>query len=330
MPRDAVKRQQHDRRQLHQLLPPVHHNNHRSKLIRFFLNQMGKFKFDFGGLVLELETENIELQPWPYVFYLPFRSQKRPDLRIIARDSGPSLPQPSAQAKLVFDGDSHWQLYRESSGYLMKLYDPKDHIHNKSVVLSEDFQTAEVHLKGNFWYVNDILRPLAEIMTIQYLSQRDGLLVHGAAIRDHDRAYLFIGYSGAGKTTMSQLWGALEGDFSVLGDERIIVRRDEDGWHVYGTPWAGMGFVVSRERVPVSSLFFIRHGKKNEIIEPSKAVLFQDLFTQVFTSFWDSKTMNAVSSTAQQLVEEVPCYQLPFVNTPAVTEFVRDFTHARH
>ncbi len=291
---------------------------------------MGNFKFEFGRVVLELNTEGLELKPWPYVFYMPFRSQKKSDLKISARDCGADLPLPSPNAQLLFDGETHWQLYKELNGYLMKLYDPKDHVHNKSALLSEDFQTAEVFLNGNSWYVNDILRPLAEIMTIQYLSTRGGLLVHGAAIRDHDRAYLFVGYSGAGKTTMSQIWGALEGNLSVLGDERIIVRKDDDGWHVYGTPWAGMGFVVANERVPISNIFFIRHGKKNEILEPSKAVLFQDLFTQVFTSFWNPSTMLAVTDTCQQLVEEAPCFQLPFVNNHSVTEFVRDFTHARH
>ncbi len=291
---------------------------------------MGRFKFAFGGLVLELDAEDgMELKPWPYVFYMPFRSQKKADILIRARASR-VLPQPSADAALLFDGETHWQLFKEAAGYLMKLYDPKDHQHNKSVLISEDFKTAEIFLSGSSWFVNDLLRPLAEILTVQYLASRQGMLVHGAAIRDHDRAYLFIGYSGAGKTTMSQLWGSLEGDVSVLGDERIIVRRDEDGWHVYGTPWAGMGFVVANERVPISNIFFIRHGKKNEIVTPSKAVLFQDLFTQVFAPFWDSKTMLPITDTCQHLVEEVPSFQLPFVNNLSVTQFVRDSTHASH
>ncbi len=290
---------------------------------------MERFKFEFGGIVLELSLEGIQLSPWPYVFYMPYRSQKKPDLQIIARQEQ-NLPLPSSQAQLLFDGQTHWQLYRENTGYLMKLYDPQDQTHNKSVLLSEDFKKAEIYLNGSSWYVNDILRPLAEILTMHYLASRQGLLVHGAAIRDHDRAYLFIGYSGAGKTTMSQLWGSLEGDLSVLGDERIIIRCDEDGWHAYGTPWAGMGFVVANERVPISNVFFIRHGKKNEILEPSKAVLFQDLFTQVFAPFWDHITMISISDTCQKLIEEIPSYQLPFVNNLSVTEFVREFAHAPH
>lgn len=290
---------------------------------------MQHYKYGFGGFVLELAFEGLELKPWPYVFYLPFRSQKAADLKIIAAPCE-VLPLPSPDAELLFDGDSHWQLYKEAEGYVMKLYDTHTLIHNRTVLLSEDFTVAEMFLKGTSWFVNDIFRPLAEIMTIQYLSTRGGLLVHGAAIRDHDRAYLFIGYSGAGKTTTSQLWGALEGDYSVLGDERVIVRREETGWHVYGTPWAGMGFVVSNERVPISNVFFIRHGKNNEIVEVSKAVLFQDLFTQVFASFWNPEKMISITETCQQLVEEIPSYQLPFVNNPSVTEFIRDFTHASH
>ena len=37
---------------------------------------------------------------------------------------------------------------------------------------------------------------------------------------------LFVGHSGAGKSTTTRLWTARE-DVEVLSDDRIIVRRDE-------------------------------------------------------------------------------------------------------
>lgn len=66
--------------------------------------------------------------------------------------------------------------------------------------------------------------------------QRGGLLIHGAALLEDGQAYLFIGQSGSGKTTVV----GLSRHAVALGDDLVVVRPELQGWTVYGTPfWNG-------------------------------------------------------------------------------------------
>src|SRR6476660_9837409 len=70
--------------------------------------------------------------------------------------------------------------------------------------------------------------PLDELLIMHRLTQEKAIELHGSGIvRSNGEANLFIGHSGAGKSTTTRLWTAVE-DVEVLSDDRIIVRRDRD------------------------------------------------------------------------------------------------------
>jgi hypothetical protein len=67
-----------------------------------------------------------------------------------------------------------------------------------------------------------------------YLAFRSGgVLLHAAGLAHETRAYLFIGQSGSGKSTVTALspWAA------VLGDDLVIARPDERIWVAQSTPF---------------------------------------------------------------------------------------------
>jgi hypothetical protein len=68
------------------------------------------------------------------------------------------------------------------------------------------------------------------------LPRLGGMLVHGCGLRHAEVGFVFPGPSGAGKTTLARK--APDAD-DVLSDEICIVRRADDGWRVYGTPFWG-------------------------------------------------------------------------------------------
>jgi hypothetical protein len=63
-----------------------------------------------------------------------------------------------------------------------------------------------------------------------------GLLVHGAALKADAGTYLFIGQSGSGKSTLVSLSRAGR-RASALGDDLILLRREDAGWRAFGTPF---------------------------------------------------------------------------------------------
>jgi len=71
--------------------------------------------------------------------------------------------------------------------------------------------------------------PLDELLIMHRLTQEKAIELHSSGIvRPNGDANLFVGHSGAGKSTTTRLWTARE-NVEVLSDDRIIVRRDEFG-----------------------------------------------------------------------------------------------------
>ncbi len=81
--------------------------------------------------------------------------------------------------------------------------------------------------------------PLADVeyflrIAVAFLAyHHDGFLIHGAGLLWDGQAYLFIGQSGSGKTTVV----GLSGQAAALSDDMVLVRPGPHGWTAHGTPF---------------------------------------------------------------------------------------------
>lgn len=87
------------------------------------------------------------------------------------------------------------------------------------------------------------------------LPRSDGLLLHASAVRYADRAFVFAGASGCGKTSAAA--GFRGGD--ILADERVAVRRVNRTWLACPIPMAGDKYQpVEPHEVPVGAVVVMR------------------------------------------------------------------------
>jgi hypothetical protein len=134
-----------------------------------------------------------------------------------------------ARGRKLFDSGSVWRLYENEDGYRFDFSTPAmgDRPYKRLLVDSE-FRHARLLM------VDEPLRgaapmdyPLDELLIMHRLTQEKAIELHGCGIvRADGTGNLFVGHSGAGKSTTTRLWTAHE-DVEVLSDDRIIVRRDE-------------------------------------------------------------------------------------------------------
>lgn len=75
---------------------------------------------------------------------------------------------------------------------------------------------------------------LIRICTAIWIFQMGGLLVHGAGLVYSGNGYLFVGVSGAGKTTASRL----SKQAYVLNDDLVVLMPEDDVWQVWATPFS--------------------------------------------------------------------------------------------
>jgi len=259
--------------------------------------------------------------------YRSFECDEHPDVRIFTHFD--SLPELSLEDKhLVFDSQSLWRLFRHGGKTVFVLksaaYDPSP---DRVAVFAADFRHGDVYCRNSLHsappdgLLPDPFRyPLNEVLMVCLLAQSRGLMVHACGVDDGGRGYLFAGNSTHGKTTTARLW---RNRATVLNDDRIVLRRREGRFWMYGTPWHGDYTGVAPHGVPLEKLFFLRHAGENCTRQVAGTEAASMLLSRCFPPLWDAAGMRFTVDFCAQLAESVPCYELGFLPDPDVVDCVR-------
>ena len=262
--------------------------------------------------------------------------------------------------RTVFDSGTTWRLYHREGAYQFdflalglpyKRLFVDDRFEKATVEMSAAHFRPFPHLAGPLGY------PLDELLIMHRLTQERAIELHGTGIvRADGTGNLFVGHSGAGKSTTTRLWTARE-DVEVLSDDRIIVRRDEDtsvpgvgvprlrdlsasptghfarddkpkktsGMRMYGTPWHGEAMYASPGSAELARIFVLEHGHGNVLTRLSPSAAVAELFARSFVPFHRHEYVDSALDFLQELVDAVPCYRYQFEPTEAAVEKIAAF-----
>src|SRR5439155_21258279 len=134
----------------------------------------------------------------------------------------------------------------------------------KTARVNHSFTSSEVSLHRPYFVdrraIYPLDYPLDELLFIHLLAQGRGVELHGCGIVDTSgEACLFIGQSGAGKSTIPRVWHHEPG-VTILSDDRIVVREIDGRMMVYGTPWHGDEPFAASGPAKLARIFFLRHA----------------------------------------------------------------------
>jgi len=165
--------------------------------------------------------------------------------------------------------------------------------------------------------------PLDELVMMHRLALGEGVEVHALGLADHDGSgYLFLGHSGAGKSTTARLWTAQPG-VHLLSDDRIILRKHDDKFWMYGTPWHGDAGVASPERMQLSAIFLLEQAPTNDVTPLASSKAAAELFARAFVPHYLPSGIQFSLGFLDQLTRSVPCSILRFTPTAGAVEAVR-------
>lgn len=139
----------------------------------------------------------------------------------------------------------------------------------------------------------------------------NGIMLHSSALELDGKAYLFSGPCGVGKSTHTKLWQSTFGDkVKVFNDDKPALRRLNDGWYAYGTPWCGKDGININMKVPLGGICFLKQSTENSIrrLESKEAIV--KVISQTTYHLRDPKQMDKLLEIVGKLVEEVPIYEL--------------------
>ena len=137
------------------------------------------------------------------------------------------------------------------------------------------------------------------------------LQVHSSVTMKDGKGYLFLGRSGTGKSTHSQLWINNLEECSLLNDDNPIIRICEDGVaRVYGSPWSGKTPCYRNLNVPIGAIVKLRQAKKNVIRKMSVTEAYATIYTSFTGMKFVKEQADAYHATNLKLVNIVPFYEL--------------------
>jgi hypothetical protein len=235
----------------------------------------------------------------------------------------------------VFDAAGAWHLTRSNGHFVMDFFTPlRGKVPYKRLTASRDWSRCQVALHRDFYPTDQAVHPLDypldELLVVHYLGQRSGVILHACGIVDDTGAgYLFVGHSGAGKTTTAMLWNDLPG-VTVLSDDRIVLRRSGGRVLMHGTPWHGESRLSAPGSAELKAIFLLEHGSENEFAPVKAAEAVADLVARSFLPFHDAEGMTGVVSLFEQIVTEVPCFRFSFEPGIGAVDAVRQWAGHSH
>jgi hypothetical protein len=281
---------------------------------------------DIGGVAVAIDWDG-SLGPLSSDgLYDNFVSGNAPEVSLTIHHGFPPISSPPGE--LLFDSQSHWKLFKTNGRSVVTLESPLEAQAPYCVAIFDGrFRHGDVYRVGPTWSDTGLKsdapgaldHTLMQILTLSFMSLGRGMMVHACGVEHNGRGYLFAGNSGHGKSTIAGLW---RNQGLVLNDDRIVLRRREGVIQMYGTPWHGDHKSGSGRGVPLEECFFLRRGESNKAFAVKKAQACSMLLARSFPPLWDEEAMTFTLDFMGALVSEVRTYELTFVPTEDVVDFI--------
>src|SRR5438270_269266 len=258
------------------------------------------FAFCVGGIGIEVVGSDARPHP-PFRFAqghpLPLMRERDSRVRVSRVDH---IEPP--RGELLFDSGAVWKLFDDGDHYRLDCFSEifGDEPY-KSARISRDL--SEVSLRMRVAGLDPLQFPLDELLINALLVDRRGVELHSCGIIDRGNGLLFIGNSGHGKTTTARLW--MREDVEVVSDDRVIVRAENGGWRMYGTPWHGEAEICSPASAPLRRIYVLDKSAHNGVTALGPAEAAAHLFACAFPPFHDPDGLRRVLDTLGALATSV-------------------------
>src|SRR6266536_3660602 len=265
----------------------------------------------------------------------------------------------------VFDSGAVWKLFRQNDEFIFDFASDAVGPAPYKRMRTRDFASTKVTLNSSLLpeHAWPLEYPADELLITNYLAHHGlGVEVHGCGLIDAETGgHLFLGHSGAGKSTTTRLWKSLRNP-EILSDDRIILRFDRGidvgqgtptvhvgeaicvaspvhvgqaarlsgasdgaGLWMSGTPWHGEAAFASAGKAEISRIFILKHGERNQITRMPFAVAVGELFARCFPPFHSAAGLQSVVDFLEKTVRTVPCYDFQFVPDSSAVEMALNF-----
>lgn len=230
-----------------------------------------------------------------------------------------------------------WTLYQNGDTYIYTIHSSEtESLPYRIATFDTDFTRGDLYISSSHLYeerdrpgeksgtdpvcCNPIEYPFDEFVFIKKLSQVRGVQLHACGITIDNKGVMFSGVSGAGKSTIAEVWKKQPVD--ILSDDRIVARHFDGEICMFGTPWHGDAGVSLPYHAPMKVIYFLEKSKENKIIPLNVKDSAFRLTIRCFPTYYSKQGMENILDIIAAIAQNVPCYELQFAPDERVAELV--------
>lgn len=219
-----------------------------------------------------------------------------------------------------------WAIYRKDGSWIYRGITPRgdgeeDH---QVAVFNHDYTSCRIHngserealfRRGAVHSLT--LFPTDPFLLAQILADRQGCFLHASGVIRNGEGLLFVGHSGAGKSTMVKM---LRDSSEILCDDRMIVRNWSGTWKIHGSWSHGEVPDVSPADAPLRAMFFLNKADRNEFETMAKETIVEGLLGCLVKPFLTADWWFKMVPLIHALADSVPIYRLHFNKTGEIVD----------
>ncbi len=138
-----------------------------------------------------------------------------------------------------------------------------------------------------------------------------GFYLHSSAVMIDNKAYLFSGPCGVGKSTHTRTWQQVFGEKAkVFNDDKPALRYIDGSWYAYGTPWCGKDGINCNVKVPLAGVCFLKRAPYNHIHQLDGMEAFSSFLTQTLHRELEAEEMSNLLKMADLFIRSIPIFEL--------------------
>lgn len=251
--------------------------------------------------------------------YAPFKVQEASSLLFRVSVHIASMPSGEGWESVYTDRSDEdmprIEMYRKEQQWLFLISMYRDTEPVSAILCTEDW--SEVQLFTAEPYIRFAVDNAAMLVYAFATVSLRTLLFHASVIVREQRAFLFLGHSGTGKSTHSRQWMTAFDDAVLLNDDNPVLRiLPDDTVCVYGSPWSGKTPCYKNESAPVGALVQLQQAPHNKIVPLKMTRAYPYILASVSGLKVIPEMMDDLYDSIARLLELRPVYLLQCLPNP--------------
>lgn len=188
------------------------------------------------------------------------------------------------------------------------LYLPKTH---DCYAYYEELNEQEINI-----YVNRNYEKQLHIDTIfisllaleRHLARKNAFILHCAYMEFNDKAILFSGPSGIGKSTHSNLWCKyFPQKATMINGDKCLLTQENNKLFANGWPICGSSEICKNEKKEVAAIILLKQAPINQLITEKPISYFKKLLAQTTINYWNHTYLNYAMSFLGTILQQTGC-----------------------